>query len=304
MATGEASQELPSSTRSRTVQYDVLEALTVTNRGPGQPSKHNLWIALIRDVPPYQTVSTTEISPDSYQPVGDEFGNQYAEFDLTGMPPGTSVSIEIRYRVAVHELDFDLTDCEGEVPEFYTGPELHVESKNPQIIRLAQDLSKGERTACDRVKAFYNHIGNRLVYSYNGANWGAQAALGEMGADCTEYSSLLMALSRASGLPARYLEGIRVAGVDTEEEVRVEHAWLEVYLPGIGWTPMDPTLGRSSLNREKYFARTPPDRIVVTVGRNPSTLRGASYFTHLYWPGTSAEILVERFEWAVTPVED
>jgi hypothetical protein len=39
---------------------------------------------------------------------------------------------------------------------------------------------------------------------------------------------------------------------------------------------------------------------VVTVGRHPSTLRGASYFTHLYWPGKSTEIQVEGFDWEVT----
>ena len=151
------------------------------------------------------------------------------------------------------------------------------------------------------MRAFYDHVGNELVYSYNGQDWGAQAALGEMGADCTEYASLMMALSRAVGIPARYLEGLWAGGETGKEDARTEHAWLEVYLPGVGWVPMDPTLGRSSIGREEYFAYLPPDHIVVTVGRNPSTLRGASYFSHLYWPGKSTEIRVEGFEWEITP---
>ena len=65
---------------------------------------------------------------------------------------------------------------------------------------------------------------------------------------------------------------------------------------------MDPTLGRSLLLRDKYFAANIPDHIIVTRGRNPSALRGASYYTHLYWPGPSAEIKIEDFGWQITPL--
>jgi transglutaminase-like putative cysteine protease len=284
------------------VAYDVRETLTLVNEGPGRPAKQNVWMALIRDVPPYQTVLSTEISPSDYQPVTDEYGNQYAEFDLSDMPAGTAVTIELAYRVAVHEPVYNLGDCTGEMPAEHTQAELHVESNNPQILDLSRELSAGKRNACERVRAFYDYVGNRLVHSYNGADWGAQAALGEMGADCTEYASLMMALSRAAGIPARYLEGLWASDEAVQDDGRTEHAWLEVYLPGVGWVPMDPTLGRSSVSRERYFAHLPPDHIIVTMGRNPSTLRGASYWTHLYWPGKSTEIRVAGFEWAVSRV--
>jgi transglutaminase-like putative cysteine protease len=123
-----------------------------------------------------------------------------------------------------------------------------------------------------------------------------------MGADCTEYASLMIALCRASGIPARYVEGLAVLGEKTKESARTEHAWLEVYLPGSGWVPMDPTMGRFPLNRDAYFARILPNHIIVTRGRNPSTLRGASYWTHIYWPGNSTEIRVEDFAWDITPL--
>jgi transglutaminase-like putative cysteine protease len=236
--------------------------------------------------------------------ITDEYGNQYAEFDLADIPPGSSIPIQLQYRVAVNEVSYDLGDCQGPVPHIFNQPELHIESNNVQIVELAQQLSKGRQTACEQVRAFYDHIGNHLVYSYNGASWGAQAALGEMGADCTEYASLMIALSRASGLPARYVEGLRVLGEESEGDARTEHAWLEVYLPGIGWVPFDPTLGRSSQSREGHFAHLTPDHIIVTLGRNPSTLRGASYWTHLYWPGSSTEIRIQNFEWAVNPIGD
>jgi transglutaminase-like putative cysteine protease len=111
----------------------------------------------------------------------------------------------------------------------------------------------------------------------------------------------MIALSRAAGIPARYLEGVLYLEPATEALARREHAWLEVYLPDIGWTTMDPTMGRSLGMRDKYFAANSPDHIIVTRGRNPSALRGASYFTHIYWPGPSAEIKIEEFGWQITP---
>jgi transglutaminase-like putative cysteine protease len=294
----------PSPTILQSVEYRVRETLTLVNEGSGQPAKQNVWIALIQDIPPYQTVNSREITPDQYQLIVDEYGNRYAQFDLSDMAPGATVQIQLEYRVVVHEPTYDLADCTGDMPDEFTQAELHIESNNVQIMDLSQELSEGKNTVCDKVRAFYDYVGNHLVYSYNGANWGAQASLGEMGADCTEFASLLMALSRAAGIPARYIEGLWARGETAPDDARTEHAWLEIYLPGVGWAPMDPTLGRSSVSREGYFAHLPPDHIIVTVGRNPSTLRGSSYWTHLYWPGKSTEIRVERFEWVVNPASE
>jgi transglutaminase-like putative cysteine protease len=293
------------------VEYEVEETLTLVNRGSGRPAKQNVWIALIRSVPPYQEVRETEVTPDDYRSMTDEYGNQYAEFDLSGMPPGSTTSIHIHYRIAVNELAYGLSSCEGAVPSEargedlgnYLRPELHIESANRQIIDLAGELSEGQDTACEKARAFYDYVADNLVYTHNRANWGAQAALGEMGADCTEYASLMMALCRASGIPARYLEGLAVPGEEAVDSARTEHAWLEVYLPGSGWVPMDPTMGRFPISRQDYFARILPNHILVTRGRNPSTLRGGSYWTHIYWPGDSTEIRVEGFAWDITGLD-
>ncbi len=132
----------------------------------------------------------------------------------------------------VNELAYDLSVCQGELLDDFIQPELHIESANPQIVALASELSQGKKNACQQVRAFYDYIGNELVYSYNGDNWGAQAALGPMGADCTEYASLLVALSRAQGIPARYFEGLLYLDEETNAIARLEHAWADVYLPG------------------------------------------------------------------------
>jgi transglutaminase-like putative cysteine protease len=282
--------------------YAVHEQLTLVNDGPGQPTKQNIWVALIRDFPPYQEVGAMEISSPNYTPIVDEYGNRYAEFDFSGQPSGTTQTVTIDYRVTVNELIYDLTPCQGELPDIFNKPELHIEAANPQIVALSEQLSRDKGIVCQQVRAFYDYIDDNLVYTFNGANWGAQVALGPMGADCTEYSDLLVALSRSRGIPARYFEGLLYLDKASGDLANLEHAWPDVYLPGTGWVALDPTLGRSPVNRDKYYAHYTANHIIVTLGASPSVLRGGSYWTHLYWPGNSTKIKVSG-DWKIELVE-
>ena len=282
----------------RQVEYIVHQQLMLANEGPGRPEKQNIWVALIRDFPPYQGVLSMEVSPKDYTLVIDEYGNHYAEFDFSKQPVGTTETIRIDYKVAVNELVYDLSDCNGKLPDDFIQPELHIESANPQIIALASKLSQDKRDVCQQVRAFYDYIGDTLVYSYNSNNWGAQAALGPMGSDCTEYTALLIALSRAKSIPARYFTGLLYLDQGTNAIANIEHAWPDVYMPAVGWVALDPTLGRLPVRRDSYFAHYTPDHIIVTTGVNPSVLRGSSYWTHLYWPGNSTTIQVSG-DWKI-----
>ncbi|MDD1678450.1 MAG: transglutaminase family protein, partial [Methanomicrobiales archaeon] len=281
-------------------QYTVHQQVQLVNDGPGQPTKQNIWIALIHDFPPYQQVKSMVIAPQDYQLVVDEYGNQYAEFDFSGQPANTTQTVKIDYQVVINELAYDLSVCQGTAPDEFTQPELHIESANPQIVSLAEKLSQGKDTNCQQVRAFYDYVSSELTYTPNSENWGAQAALGPMGSDCTEYSDLLVALSRSQGIPARYFEGLFYLDNSAGSTATIEHAWPDVNLPNVGWTALDPTLGRAAVNRETYFAHYTPDHIIVTLGASPSVLRGSSYWSHLYWPGDSTHIRVDG-EWQIEP---
>jgi transglutaminase-like putative cysteine protease len=287
-------------TISNQLEYSIHQRIALTNQGPGQPDKQNLWVALIHSFFPYQEVLSMKIEPHGYVTVVDEYGNRYAEFDLSDHPAGITKTIQIDYHLRVNELVYNLSDCKGALLDQFNQPELNIEAANPQIVSLAIELSRGKQTVCQQVRAFYDYLGNHLVYSQNQANWGAQAALGEMGADCTEFTALFVALSRASKIPARYFEGLLVSEKNPRDKPVVEHTWPDVYLPVDGWVALDPTLGRSSIDRETYFAHYTTEHIIVTLGANPSTLRGGHYWTHLYWPGNSTKIIVEG-EWEIEP---
>ena len=66
---------------------------------------------------------------------------------------------------------------------------------------------------------------------------------------CQHFAGVMAAILRFNGIPSRvavgFATGSRV-GDDTFVVSRDDaHAWVEVYFPGVGWVPFDPTPGRS-----------------------------------------------------------
>ena len=69
-----------------------------------------------------------------------------------------------------------------------------------------------------------------------------------LGGKCADINGLFVGLARAAGLPARDLYGIRVApsrfgykslGAGSTDVTKAQHCRADVWLEGVGWTPMD-----------------------------------------------------------------
>ncbi len=69
---------------------------------------------------------------------------------------------------------------------------------------------------------------------------------------CQDFAHMLLAVVRMRGLPGRYVSGYLIpretaeSGSTIEEVIggQASHAWMEVHIPGLGWTALDPTFGR------------------------------------------------------------
>ena len=76
---------------------------------------------------------------------------------------------------------------------------------------------------------------------------------------CRDYTNVYLALSRTAGIPARRVSGWVVSawqppagweftvGLTPEGKPIVGHAWVQVYLPGEGWVPLEPQSRRPLL---------------------------------------------------------
>lgn len=62
---------------------------------------------------------------------------------------------------------------------------------------------------------------------------------------CQDFTNLFICLTRLLGIPARYRVGYIYTGADYENTKQSEasHAWVEIYLPWLGWRGFDPTNG-------------------------------------------------------------
>lgn len=86
----------------------------------------------------------------------------------------------------------------------FLGPSPMIESRHPQITKLAKEImaDKDKATDWEKVEAIYDWVREHVEYQ-NGKLKGAIAALRDKTGDCEEMTSLFIALCRANKIPAR-----------------------------------------------------------------------------------------------------
>lgn len=92
-----------------------------------------------------------------------------------------------------------------------------------------------------RVQAICDWVAKRITYAKNTSDSNSSAidTLIETAGVCRDFAHLMIALCRASNIPARFATGINY-GVDLAYDAFDFHAYVEVYLVG-GWYLFDPS---------------------------------------------------------------
>lgn len=292
------SEEVPA--RPVTRPYDIVNTIELVNDGPDEASRIVIWVALIQTVEPYQQVTTFSITPENYKTVTDEYGNLYAEIEFNQVPAGETRVVEISYQVLVHKINNNLKDCSGDMPTEFLDPEMYIESDAPEIFSIASSIRNSSDNLCQAARSIYDYVGDEITYSqYTPQDVGALTTLAQKEGDCTEFSDLFIALNRAAGIPARFVEGVTCCTTNGYQAGQVKHDWSEVYLPGNGWVPVDATWGRFSNQRDLYFAAMSPDHIVVTRGRNLDMLGGYHYYYYRYFWDNEPTTISSNERWSI-----
>ena len=79
---------------------------------------------------------------------------------------------------------------------------------------------------------------------------------------CVHFASATVLLMRALGIPARYVTGYAVSGAAGETQLVTEdsaHAWVEYYVSGKGWLPVDPTPPDALSHEEETVTEPEPE---------------------------------------------
>jgi Transglutaminase-like superfamily len=85
----------------------------------------------------------------------------------------------------------------------FLAPSPYIESKDPKIVSLAAELTAGKEQAWDKVSSMFDWVRDNLKYEFADEIRPANVALNDGKGDCEELSSLVVAMCRASKIPAR-----------------------------------------------------------------------------------------------------
>lgn len=191
---------------------------------------------------------------------------------------------DIRYHVLPENVG-TLNDIPIEIQNAYTVDGEFLKITHPLIQQAVTEINAAvaKENRGDSVywiaRQVYEYTIKKVHYQ-GGSGWtDAPTTLQRGYGSCTPITYVFMSLARACGLPARYSAGTRFRGKDPSTDSEF-HRWAEVYLPGYGWTPVDPSgTGKnpSPLTAISFFGHVPNIDMVLTLGGGGSSIFGWNY---------------------------
>ena len=221
---------------------------------------------------PYQEseLQYSRITGSDYDPFifRDRFNNTYDVFNASSFSPSDTITLNQQYEVTLNEVVFNDVNP-SEIGEYDTSDEmfslycnnseLYYERDDVNINATSFSIVNPSDNPIVKAQKINDWVVDHLVYDDNlpsqemGAKWAYDNQLG----DCSEYSSLMVTLLRCQGIPARKVTGfvitkkpseIPYVGQEWSFYTRSDgqihffgHAWVEYYVPNIGWIACDPT---------------------------------------------------------------
>lgn len=145
-----------------------------------------------------------------------------------------------------------LRDAELAYRQFVYGSYLALpESTRAALLNIAEENALKSDDVLESVSLVAEFVRNSAVYNIDTQPYPSEdyaVYLLTVGSEgyCVHFATAAAAMYRALGIPARLVSGVLAETVaDTPVEIRRlnEHAWVEVYMDGIGWLPVEVTPG-------------------------------------------------------------
>ncbi|SFE25173.1 Transglutaminase-like superfamily protein [Lentibacillus persicus] len=135
-----------------------------------------------------------------------------------------------------------------------------------RVSELAEDITEDEENRYDKARSIESYFGrNGFTYQISNVpvpeeeqDYVDQFLFESQAGYCDNYSTSMVVMLRSLDIPARWAKGFTSGEViqsgDTPDDYDIyevtnanAHSWVEVYFPGEGWVPFEPTQGFSNL---------------------------------------------------------
>lgn len=269
--------KLPESTRP--MRYEITHKTVYRYTTPVERSSHLLRLVPMHDRTQRLLESNIAISVDGQaRDYDDVFGNRVRRLVLE--TPFTELAIEAKSKVEVLDIDplsYRPLHARSSIPLVWMPWQRHMldpyllppELPESQLAELAQyAMSFVERNDYDLLDTLLDlnqSIFREYEYkqgSTTNATTPFDVYVNRRGV-CQDFTNVFICLARLLGVPARYTCGYVYtrSNLSTAAAARMgeaSHAWVQVYLPEVGWKGFDPTNG----------SVTQTEHVRVAVGRN------------------------------------
>jgi transglutaminase-like putative cysteine protease len=193
----------------------------------------------------------------SIEPIGHEFtieaqdGQQVAVFKFDRLQPhqggllGWKVIVEmysLKYYLSPADIDDSLT-LTPELQQRYLVDDDELAMDTDTIQQAAKAAVGTETNVLRKMLKIRNYVYDRLSYGIQPKIDTPDIALQRGTGSCGEYVGVLLALSRLNGIACRTIGRYKCPPYPERRHLPLEpdfnHVWLEFYVPGIGWLPME-----------------------------------------------------------------
>jgi transglutaminase-like putative cysteine protease len=190
------------------------------------------------------------------EPMGHPFtleeqdGQQVAVFRFEHLQPhqggllGWKAILDL-YSLKYHLAPADIETNEPLPPEFqrYLVDDDELAMDHPVIQQAAREAIGTETHVLRKMLKIRNYVYDRLSYGIQPRIDPPNIVLERGVASCGEYVGVLLALARLNGIACRTIGRYKCPPYPDRRYLPLEpdfnHVWLEFYLPGVGWLPME-----------------------------------------------------------------
>jgi transglutaminase-like putative cysteine protease len=238
-------------TGSSARSFEARHELEVTL--PEKSERVRVWFALPSDDPAQKIDELSVESPFPHRTVRDSEDNPLLFVEIDD-PEVTSFTIATKFVVTRAEVrtDFERRGDVAAAPQDlsrYLEPDTHIVI-NDRVRTLAAEIAGSEEDAVRVGRKIYEWILGHADYWVKDPALKKASKVGsttyclDMGTgNCTDFHSLYTSLSRARGIPTRMIYGsFFKKELDGSDEDQSYHCWVEFWLEGVGWVPVDVAL--------------------------------------------------------------